>query len=106
MLGAKASAPEAPANSSMEALGLAHVCTVACSHARALELVALRLACPCLRHLRPHLFYKKKRNEASLRTSTSGAEILINSYSKLKNRTIRFSKEDKKERKEGENQRR
>ena len=46
MLGAEASATEAPAMASMEAFCLADICTVAGPKAEPLELVARRLALP------------------------------------------------------------
>uniref|UniRef100_A0A0A9HJM9 Uncharacterized protein n=1 Tax=Arundo donax TaxID=35708 RepID=A0A0A9HJM9_ARUDO len=56
VLGAEAAAAEAPALAALEPLRPADVGAVVPAHARSLELVALRLACPRLRNRhRPNL---------------------------------------------------
>lgn len=52
MFGAEATATEAPAVATGKALSLADISAVGPTHTRSLELVALRLACPPLRHHR------------------------------------------------------
>lgn len=54
------------ANPSVEALRMAHVSAVGFPHARADELVALRLACSCIHHRRPHLYITQQRSRHTL----------------------------------------